>query len=436
MDTLLESFDGNEKARCELLRPDRYRALFDSFRSGPAIARGSGLSYCAASFGAGSKAVSTALFDRILSFDKLTGAITVEAGITLGQLFEFVIANGWYLPILPGHPSITVGGCIGFNVHGKSQFHAGNFENCVESFVLFHPDHGEINCSRSDNANLFKLTLGGFGLTGIVVAATLRLVRLQGKSIAVKRVPVKNLTDAVSKMTELKATFETVYSWNNLNLRDEQFGQGYVYAETFSDVELPEISSFNVLRPPCSQGRFALLNSLSSKAMCLVYGAKEKLGAREFRLGLKAGAFPINGKEIYYKLFGSRGFYEYQFIVSADAWPSVVRDVENLIAKNGAGISLGSLKLFSGKQRHLNFDDSGVCLAIDVPANERALKLFSDLDSVITSAKGTVNLSKDSRVSKTFAQKVFREFDSFKQDLHAFDPHKKMKSALRDRLDV
>src|SRR5262249_30999826 len=163
----------------ELLRPDRYRHLLNALRAnGPVIARGAGLTYCGASAGAGVRSVSSLLFNRILDFDGVAGRVRVEPGIELGALYRFAVPRGWILPIMPGHPSITVGGCVGCNVHGKNHCREGNFINVVESLTLFHPDHGEIFCSRTEIPEVFHLTVGGFGLTGFLTSVELRLGKL------------------------------------------------------------------------------------------------------------------------------------------------------------------------------------------------------------------------------------------------------------------
>ncbi|HVV96760.1 MAG TPA: FAD-binding protein, partial [Rhodanobacteraceae bacterium] len=108
----LSSFDRQFRARCRVQRPDRYRLLEALPQDVPRIARGSGVSYVAASFGADAVSQSLAAFGRILAFDEHEGRICVEAGARIGDVQRFALARGWYLAVTPGHPAATIGGCI------------------------------------------------------------------------------------------------------------------------------------------------------------------------------------------------------------------------------------------------------------------------------------------------------------------------------------
>src|SRR5260221_10475212 len=149
------SFDGTEKVTTRIVRPERYRDLSMLIATGPSIARGAGLSYSAASMGATSTSLDMTRFDRLLAFDEASGIVTVEAGARIGALTDFLVSRGYYLPALPGYPEITVGGCIAFDIHGKSQHHTGNFSDSVVSLELLHPDHGQLRTSRTERAELF-----------------------------------------------------------------------------------------------------------------------------------------------------------------------------------------------------------------------------------------------------------------------------------------
>ncbi len=231
--TVFPSFDGTEKAGGFLVRPDRYRHLMEvCTQASRLIARGAGLTYCNATAGDRVATVSTLAFNRILDFSPQTGMIEVEPGIRLGDLFAFTVPRGFLLPIMPGHPSITVGGCVGCDVHGKNQHCEGNFESAVDALTVFHADHGEQHCSRSTMPELFELTVGGFGLTGVITSVRLQLERLPGNAMKVRRTPVRNLIEAFELLRQGQEA-DAIYSWHNFNLRGSRFGQGYVYSSQF-----------------------------------------------------------------------------------------------------------------------------------------------------------------------------------------------------------
>ena len=434
----LASFDGTERATAEVRRPDRYRHLFAALSSeGAAIPRGAGLSYCGASFGDGVRSISSRRFNRILELDASSGQIVVEPGLSVGELFDFAVARGWYPPVLPGHPAITVGGCVACNVHGKSQYHGGCFAEHVSELSVFHPGHGEITCSPEARKELFELTAGGFGLTGFITRVKLRLVPLAGHGVRRRRIPVADLNEAVRVMEAECDAADSLYAWNDLNRRGPAFGRGVVYSERFAGEARPARQGFRDL-DPARRGRFGVSFFRRSSAILFSrsYGWLESHRSREELLDLAAAAFPIHGKEIYYALFGRRGLREYQMLIPREAWESVAEELERLLAKSGVAATLGSLKLFRGRSSLLDFCGTGVCLAIDVPAGRRTHELFTGLDDLVLRAGGLVNLSKDSRATGELAERIFPEYERFKDALAAHDPGRRFDSALRRRLGV
>ncbi len=434
----LASLDGTERATVEVRRPDRYRHLFAELSSETAtIPRGAGLSYCGASFGAGVRSVSSRLFNRILDFDSASGELVVEPGLSVGELFHFALARGRYPPVLPGHPAITVGGCVAFNVHGKSQAHGGCFADHVIELGVFHPDHGEIVCSPEVEKELFELTAGGFGLTGFITRVKMRLAPLAGRGVRQRRLPVADLSEAVRVMEAECDDADCLYAWNDLNRRGAAFGRGMVYSERFASEGRVGTERFRDL-DPVSRGRFGVsfFRRPSAALFSRTYGWLETLKAKEALLDLEKAAFPIHGKEIYYQLFGRRGLREYQLLIPTPEWESAALELKRLIPESRVGATLGSLKLFKGRSSLLKFRGTGVCLAIDVPASRRAGELFSRLDELVVRSGGLVNLSKDSRVTGELAQRIFPEYRRFKDALAAHDPRRRFDSALRRRLGV
>ncbi len=429
------SFDGTEVHQANFLRPDRYRLLFSAVKDGaPFIARGAGLSYCAASAGQGSTSVSTELFNRVLAFDAERGLVTVEAGITLGELYRFCVPNGWIPPVMPGHPCISVGGSIAVNAHGKNQCREGNFASSLDSLTLFHPDKGEILCSRENEEVLFALTVGGFGLTGIILSATLKLQRIPSESFLADRREVSDFEEALSVMRAAGSEVHSLYSWHDLN--SGPFGRGFVYSASPVAGRAETALDYDVLDPETRAGPFPAFNRLTTPLAMAAYGLLERSGRRKKTLGLAEAIFPIIGKEFYFRLFGRRGFREYQFLVPESAWPDVSRELKSIIRRRGVPITLASLKLFRGTQQYLNFDGDGICLALDAPESAATHGLFSDLDSLVAEAKGIVNLAKDGRVNAQTAANLFPEYEKFKEDLAAFDPKRRFDSAFRRRLGL
>jgi len=434
----LFSFDGCDNVVAYVSKPDRYHNLFESIKnSNKIIARGSGLSYCNASANIDSTSIDTERFNRILHFDLDNGYIEVESGLKLGSLLDFVVSNGYYLSVLPGHPMITIGGCVAFNVHGKSQFNSGNFINCVKKLRIYHPEHGEFECSREKNADLFFLTIGGFGLTGFITSITIKLEKLLGNHINLRRVQVKNLFESVDILNKYAESSRNVYSWNNLNLNGSKFGLGTVYIETIENIDRNIKSDYQFLGP--RQRRFIplnLFNNTTTRLINIGYALKERLKPKEEMINIYDGSFPINKKEIYYKFFGSVGFREYQMLIPRNSFENFVIDIQKEIKNFGICITLGSLKLFKGNTNYLNFSGDGICLTINVPAKKQTNLLFENIDKIVCKYKGLANLAKDSRLSEKVIKNMYSEFNKFKKELNNYDPEKRFYSNLRQRINV
>ncbi len=431
------SFDGTTTIKSAIHRPEKYDTLFNILAKGNFIPRGAGLSYCLASADEKCASIDSKIFDRVLSFDKIKGLITVEAGMNMGELLQIVMAASFTFPVLPGYPKITVGGCIAFNIHGKSQYNIGLFSKYINRLKLFHPAHGEIECSQINNADIFHLTIGGFGLTGFITEVELILLPLGGKNILRSKVMVKNLSAAIAEMSQKKDAFMSAYSWNNLNLTKNKFGKGIVYFEKYCSEESTQtkVKPYNNLT---SDGRrkllFSFLNKFTINLECYAYNYLEALGKSQTISKVENALFPINGKEIYFKLFGKQGLREYQLIIPFEHWGNFEDELKQLINKLGIAICLGSLKLFDGNQKFLSFNKTGICMAIDVPATNASLLFFDKLDELVLRNEGIANISKDSRLSKEVIQKMYPEYDSFKMQIINFEKTFPLYSTLRRRI--
>jgi decaprenylphospho-beta-D-ribofuranose 2-oxidase len=433
--TRIQSFDKTEEIESQLLRPDRFRQLFESLSNAKVIARGSGLNYCMASAIDGGSSVLSAQFNRFLAFDHDQRVIRVEPSITMGELLEFAVAHGLMPPVLPGYPRITVGGALAMNVHGKNQYRSGNFGDHVKRLSIYHPRYGVLNCSTEENSELFYLTIGGFGLTGFIVSADISLEPIRGKSVLVERHKVRNLSDAVERMYLLADRSDFLYSWHDFNLKGKEFGRGFVYQERFSHEEFtitagkPISSNFRPM--PC-----AFLNRLTVPLICNGYYLKQQMTPKFKISSLYQATFPIVGKEIYFRLFGHRGFREYQVLFSNESWKGALERIELAIQSSGVPITLASLKLFRGKRRLLNFVGDGICLALDAPNTPKSFALFSILDEIAIHFGGISNVSKDGRLSSEILQQMYEGYIEFSLALRSYDDKAHFQSELRRRIGV
>ncbi len=434
---LAESFDGAISLNCRLQKPDRY----SFFRSGPtktfAVARGAGLSYAAASFGLDSVSVDMSSFDRVLAFCDKTGVVEVEAGITLGALYDFLMRRNFYLPVQPGHGRISIGGCIAADVHGKNQFRDGTFAKQVQSLKLFHPSHGIVDLSEADHPRLFQATCGGYGTTGIIISARLRCVRVPGNAVEIRTLKVDTVNEGVSTLRSLVTDSDFVYSWHDFTQPSLHFGRGYVVAGKF--VSLPTGSTDRLRIPPSLPdfGRkwpvniFTLLTArVINIAHVVARGQHTKL------ITLRETLFPIHGSEHYFRAFGKSGFHEFQALVPHSRFDEYISGLKAAIIRHRVPITLASAKIFSGTSALARFDGTGVCFAINFPRSRRSLAFLNRLDHLLLEVGGRPNAVKDSRLPRQVAESAYPELPHLRSVLRDWDKDRIFRSELSARLGL
>lgn len=434
------SFDGTSSINTTMYRPDRYRDVKQLVCTLPKMSfKGAGLSYTLASAGDGSPSIDFKCFNRLLHFDKQRGTLKMEAGTQIGDALAWSVQQGFNIGVLPGHPTITVGGCVAFNVHGKSQFSTGNFENIVDALTLLHPDRGEILCSREQNTDLFWLTIGGMGLTGMILDVTLRLDPLKGSQIERVAIPCDDLADSFTKMSELEKQYDYLYSWNNFCRTGRNFGRGVIYAENFiGDPKKPQYGEIkSKLKSVGSRPGLALFRGETAGLINRIYEIKERRANARTTLDIGPATFPIAGKEFYFSLLGRRGFIEYQCIFPNASVREALVKMAQLFKQFNIQPSLGSTKFFRGKTRHLCFQMDGFCIAIDIPlaGNPKVLPFLEHLDQLVVEYGGIVNIAKDSRLSREMAKKMYPEYGQFWTEIESVDTLRRFTNSVRSRLE-
>ena len=437
-----QSFDGGVSLQCTVQCPDRYSFFCASQATRHTIARGAGLSYAAASFGEGTVTVDLSCFDRVLEFDERTGIVEVEAGMRLDDLFQFLARRNYYLPVLPGHGAISVGGCVAADVHGKNQARDGTFMRQVQSVNLFHPSHGRVDVSSEHDAELFRATCGGYGTTGLIVSAKLRAKRLPGRAVDMRWYAISNLEEGISQLRVLAPASDFAFSWHDLTGRGSDFGRGYVSAGAIIDE--PDRSGAreeNWTAPPISGARRArlpisLFNSWSTKFVNAVHGFRRRKGQGVIRSSLVECFFPIHGSEVYFDMFGRQGFHEYQAVVPHDRIREYVVGIRSAISNHRVAVTLASAKLFAGASDLLRFTGDGICIALNIPRDSRSLAFLADMDRLILTVGGRPNIIKDSRLPKAVVEATYPEFERFRAILCRWDTERLFRSELSTRLGL
>ena len=435
-DVGLASFDRQFRADCRVQHPDRYRLLQALPDGEPRIARGGGVSYVAASFGAGAISQRLDAFDRLLAFDPEQGRLVVEGGARIGDVQRFALAHGWYLPVAPGHPRASIGCCIAADVHGKNPARDGTFRAWVDAIEVLAPRRGPLLASRECEADLFDATFAGFGLTGTITRATLRLARPPA-ALVLRRMPVRNLAEAARVLREA-ANAPVLYGWHDG--RATHFGRGVVRIGLATDSPQARQSMPSAARDLPASIRplpFALWNRTGIAA------ANRWLELRWCRPGeaplpLADALFPLNDARLYFAGHGPGGMAEAQWLLPHARFEAFDAGLSATVARLRPRIALIASKLFAGSADGLSFDGNGIALALHLPApgEPRQRAFLEALAELAIAHGGRPNLIKDSTLDPGTVRSAIPGFDLARARLATHNEGGLHRSELSRRLQL
>lgn len=405
----------------------------------PCIARGTGYSYTAASFGGGSRVIDMTRFSRVLRFDPAERLLEVEAGIRLGDVLRITAPAQLWLPVQPGYPDITIGGCIAPNVHGKNPARSGTFRHSVVDVTLHHPEHGTRRVDAHTDPELFELTCGGFGLTGIIVAATLRLEPLPGSRLSMRRVQLASLAEGLCYLHPRDADHAFTYTWHDVAPGTRTFGRGVAYDGTFvpGPVRPEEVDRpYRRIDPIGWRIPAPGWNRLTTPVFNSAHWWRERFRPERQELALFDSLFPFARRPAIFLLFGRTGFIEHQAIVPDAAMTGYLDHLARAFRRGRPAAVLMSMKRFRGSPRWLRFESDGVCVTTYLPRTREALAYLPELEHLAVTTGSLVNIMKDSRISAAVVRDLYPGYEQFRGALRRHDPSRVFRSELSHRLGL
>jgi decaprenylphospho-beta-D-ribofuranose 2-oxidase len=429
------SFDGAVSLTTSHQRPDRYRHLEADLGTRKRIARGAGLSYAAASFGDATIVQEMRAFNRLLRFDAEQGTVTVEAGLPVGDLLAWTARHGLYIPVLPGYPTITVGGCIAADIHGKNPLRDGTFSDWVESLTLYHPALGFHRVDAATMPDRFAATCGGFGLTGTIIDATLRLIPLPAHHAGLRGEPVGSLGQSIAELhANPEADFG--YSWHDGAARGSAFGRGVVFFGSWTDA--PGGRADHGYRPMSSSARaripLSMWNPVTVRLANAWFRHDATRGARV--TPLFRAMFPFATQTSYHRFYGRPGLAEVQVLVPDAGVDEFVQQLTRLVQRIDPPLVMMSVKLFRGRQRSLSVSGAGALFALDLRRTGAVARFLAEFDALMLATGAQPNLAKDSRLPAGIAARALPGYDSFRSRLWQLDPDRLYQSELSQRLHL
>ncbi|MDO6459786.1 FAD-binding oxidoreductase [Granulosicoccaceae sp. 1_MG-2023] len=334
---------------------------------------------------------------RLRFFDREKGLICAEAGVTLGELLAVTEPAGWFLPVTPGTQFVTLGGAVANDVHGKNHHLRGSFGHHVQSFNLLRSDGRTLACSRESNAEYFRASIGGLGLTGIITDVTVQLMRVPGPAIKTETLRMANLHEFF-ELNRASSDFEYTVSWIDCTARGKQMGRGFfIRGDHTESPPTPPLKRKSVpLTPPLS-----LINRLSVQAFNTLYSHKQWRKSVTSVQQRDSFFYPLDGLRHWNRLYGPKGFLQYQCVLPSLVAESACEEMLGHISDNGGGSFLVVLKAFGdiAPEGILSFPRDGITLALDFPFEGKpTLDLLARLDAITRAAHGAVYPAKDARM--------------------------------------
>ena len=409
------------------------------------LGRGLGRGYGDGAQNAGGTVVDATTSVGVVDFDPRSGRVTAKAGTSLDQLMIWLVPEGWFVPVTPGTRQVTVGGAIAADIHGKNHHQGGSWCNHLESFRLLVGTGEILDVDRETHPDIFWATAGGMGLTGVILDATFMMKAIESSRLVVDTDRAADLDAVMALMVEGDARYDYSVAWIDLVAKGKHLGRSVLDRGRFARLdELPagaqrdpfafESNSLATLPPLVPSG---MLSRTSVRAFNEVWFRKAPVERRDNIQSITQFFHPLDMVSHWNRVYGPRGFLQWQYVVPDAATDVVRRTIESLSAA-GCASFLAVLKRFGpGNEGHLSFPSSGWTLALDIPIGDPELpRMLDRLDRIIVEAGGRVYLAKDSRVSVELMAAMYPRVGEWRTIRDRLDPQGRVQSDLGRRLDL
>jgi decaprenylphospho-beta-D-ribofuranose 2-oxidase len=432
------------RARAEVVRPETVSAV-DVTQWEHVLARGLGRSYGDAALSKEGVVLLTERLNRFLDFDERTGVLRAEAGVTLAEVLEVFAPRGWFPPVTPGTKFVTLGGCVAADVHGKNHHREGGFGAHVEGLELILADGRRVRCAPYENADLFRATVGGMGLTGVITEVVVRLKPVESSYVIVRHHAARDLEESLALQSDPTYDDEYTVGWVDLLAGGERAGRGvFIRGQHARPDELP--SERRDLRQPATRALFEMpfdlpswaLNRFSAAAFNALYFRSQGGKRVAFVSDLNRFFYPLDAVGGWNRAYGRKGFVQYQCVLPLGESARGLRRMQEALAESGEPCFLAVLKRFGAEgQGLLSFPAPGFTLALDFPVRGEGLfALLKKFDDLVLEHGGRVYLAKDACLDPEKFRLMYPRFPEWLEIKRRADPRDRFRSELSRRLGI
>ncbi len=388
------------------------------------LPHGYGRSYGDSCLNEGGILLNTTPLNRFISFDPSTGILQCESGVSLHEILKIIVPQGWFLPVTPGTQFVSIGGAIANDVHGKNHHRAGTFGCHVNGFELLRSNGRRMYCSPMMNVDLFQATIGGLGLTGLILWADIQLKPIQSPWIKAERLKFSALDEFFMLSSQSEKDYEYTVAWIDCFAPEKNLGRGIFIRGNHGNahncpphapksrkgVQIP----FNFPSFVLNSRTLKLFNALYYHSMTQSSTFKSESHEQFF--------YPLDSILDWNRLYGTPGFLQFQCVIPPDYQKEGILALLTKIKKSGQGSFLAVLKQFGNLRSPglLSFPRPGTTLALDFSyRGPRTLNLLNSLGDMVQDYGGAVYPAKDAQMSPSHFQKFFPQWENLE---HFIDP--------------
>lgn len=347
--------------------------------------------------------INSKFLNKIISFDDKKGILKAQAGVTIETMINFLLPKGWFLKVSPGTKFATLGGCIASDVHGKEHHREGCFsESLIKIRLLINKDE-IIEFNKKDHPNLFQSTCGGMGLTGFIVEAEIECKKISSTNINYKKEINYNLEQVLLCFERFKDHNYSV-AWLDTKKKKNDYKSIFTYGN-FSEKSNFKLKKNFVFSLPFN---IRLINNLTVYLFNFFYFLLNTVSKSSGTTSYDNFFYPLDKIKNWYKLYGKKGFAQYQFIVPKINGKECLLNVLDYMNSINLISSLAVLKLHNkSNNNYLTFPLEGYSLAMDFPINNKLYLALDEIDKIISKYSGRVYLTKDCRIGKYYFEKFY-----------------------------
>lgn len=402
-------------------KPKTIKELQKLIKNKPLIARGNGRSYGDSSYNQ-SNTLEMLEFNRLLYFNNKSGLVIAESGVLLEEIINIFLPKGWFPFVTPGSKYVTIGGMVAADVHGKNHYKDGSFSNYIKWIEIINHEGKIIKCSRKKNIKLFNWTIGGMGLTGIILKIAFFLKPLNSSWIKQKTYVSNNIAKTI-EIFESKINSTYLVAWIDTCAKGNSLGRSLItigeHAD-YNDLNLANkknifyIKKKKKLTIPFYFPKF-IFNKFSIKIFNYMYYLRGKFSKKVKIIDWDTFFYPLDGLLNWNRIYGNNGFAQFQCIIPLSKSKQGIFELLECISKSKSTSYLAVLKRFGKDKSFFSFPMEGYSLALDFPINNKNLKLMKALDEITIKHEGRFYLAKDSRMKKETFQKSDKRIKDFKR---------------------